>query len=426
MAVSDDPATELLVEDALLDGDRPFRRGTARAALTYPTFRRVYVGALLSNIGSWMQNVILGAYVYHLTGSASSVALITLAQLGPLLVLSLVGGAVADRFDRRSVLIMVSIEQLIFSLALAALVTRPSPDLSVLVALVLAIGVGQAIYAPSYSALIPTLVEPVDMPGAISLNSASMNLSRVIGPAIGGVLFAKVGPSWVFLGNAVTYLFIIAALWGVRLERPRLNDGERRIDRLLGGFQVARRDRIIGRCLSTMVVFSFFCLPVAVLMPVVAHANLGLEERSAAYGFLYASFGLGAVFGALSIGTFLAQRDLRRIVRVGLAGFALSLTAFALLRAPAPGYPIVFGVGWCYFATVTSLSTVLQQQLDDAVRGRVMALWIMAFGGTVPLGAMVAGPLSDALGITAVLLGGAAVASGLVLYADLRPRPATQ
>jgi predicted MFS family arabinose efflux permease len=414
-----DADVDVLVEDALVDGDLPLRRGTARAAFRYPTFRRVYLGALLSNIGSWMQNVILGAFVYQQTGSASYVALITLAQLGPLLVLSMAGGAIADRFDRRTVLIAVSIEQLVFSLAIAALVTTPSPNIAVLLALVLAIGIGQAIYAPAYSALIPTLVDREDMAGAISLNSANMNLSRVIGPAIGGVLFAKIGASWVFAGNAVTYLFIIAALVGVRLPRPVVAAGESRLQRLLEGFRVARRDRVVGRCLTTMVLFSFFCLPIAVLMPVLAHDNLGIDEKTAAYGFLYASFGFGAVVGALSIGTILAGRDLSALARIGLAGFAVSLAAYALVRQPAAGYAVAFVVGCCYFGTVTSLSTVLQERLDDAVRGRVMALWIMAFGGTVPIGAIVAGPLSDVVGITPVLLAGAAVAAALVAFADV-------
>ncbi len=425
MARPDTIATsEVLIEDALVDGDQPFQQGTARAALAYPTFRRVYAGSLLSNIGSWMQNVILGAYVYQVTDSASSVALVTLAQLGPLLFLSLVGGAIADRFDRRAVLILVSVEQLLFSLGLAVVVTQPAPRIELLLGLALAIGIGQAIYAPTYSALIPTLVEPADMPGAISLNSANMNLSRVIGPAIGGVLFAHVGPAWVFLANAVTYLFIIGALWRVRLQRPAPATSEARLQHLLEGFRVARDDRVVGRCLSTMVLFSFFCLPVAVLMPVVARDNLGMDERSAAYGFLYATFGLGAVAGALSIGTFLARRDLAKIVRFGLAGFAGSLALLALLRQPALGYPVVFAVGYCYFATVTSLSTVLQQQLDDAVRGRVMALWIMAFGGTVPIGAMAAGPVADAAGVSTVMLAGAVTAAALAGYADLRARSA--
>ena len=222
-------AVELLVEDAIVDGDQPVRRGGARAAFSYPTFRRVYLGALLSNIGSWMQTVILGAFIYHQTGSATYVALGTLAQLGPLLLLSIPGGAIADRFDRRTVLVVVSVEQLAFSLAIAALVDRPSPNIALLLGCILAIGIGQAVYAPAYSALIPTLVDRKDMAGAISLNSANMNLSRVIGPAIGGILYAKVGASWVFVGNAVTYLFIIGALWGVHLPAGgRRSGGEPR------------------------------------------------------------------------------------------------------------------------------------------------------------------------------------------------------
>ncbi len=412
---------ELLVEDAIIDGDQPVRRGGARAAFSYPTFRRVYFGALLSNIGSWMQTVILGAFIYHQTGSATYVALGTLAQLGPLLLFSIPGGAIADRFDRRTVLMIVSVEQLLFSLGIAALGTQPSPNMAELLAFILAIGVGQAVYAPAYSALIPTLVDRKDMAGAISLNSANMNLSRVIGPAIGGVLYATVGASWVFVGNAVTYLFIIAALWGVQLPRVAIEVGESRLRRLFGGIRAARRDPVVARCLCTMVLFSFFCLPVAVLMPVLAHNSLGLNEDSVAYGLLYASFGLGAVVGALSIGTFLHGRDLAKLVRIGLAGYALSLAAFSLIRQPGFAYPAAFLVGVCYFGTVTSLSTVLQQRLDDSVRGRVMALWIMAFGGTVPIGAIVAGPLSDLVGITTVLLAGAAVSAVLAIFASVAP-----
>ena len=410
---------DVLVEDALIDGDLPAPRGTARAAFAHPVFRRVYFGALLSNMGTWMQNVVLGAFVYQQTGSATWVALISLAELGPLLFLSLAGGALADRFDRRSVLIIVSFEQLVFSFALAVLVLAPRPNMGMLLVLVLATGVGRAIYAPAYGALIPTLVAPEEIAGAISLNSANMNLSRVIGPAIGGVLFAGVGAAWVFAGNAVTFLFIIVALWTVQLERPIVDRSQSRFQRLLGGFRVARHDRVVGRCLVTMVGFSFFCLPIAVLMPVLAKGNLGIDEQSVAYGLLYASFGLGAVTGALSIGTFLARRDLALLARLGLIGYAGALVAFALIRLPAPAYPVAFAVGFFYFMVVTSLSTVLQERLDDAVRGRVMALWVMAFGGTVPIGAMVVGPLSDVVGITLVLLVGAGVSAALWFVADL-------
>jgi predicted MFS family arabinose efflux permease len=121
----------------------------------------------------------------------------------------------------------------------------------------------------------------------------------------------------------------------------------------------------------------------------------------------------------MSIGTFLAGHSKPRIVRVGFAVFALLMVAFALARTPALAYVVVLLLGFAYFATVTSLSTVLQEHLDDRVRGRVMALWIMAFGGTVPLGTLAAGPLADRTSITTVMLVGAAVAGLLVFYADL-------
>ncbi|MFN8104184.1 MAG: MFS transporter, partial [Acidimicrobiia bacterium] len=351
-----DSAVEDL-EDAYLEGDRTVRVGTARAALAYPAFRRVYFGSLASSIGSWMQNVILGAYVYQQTHSSTWVGLVALAQLGPLLLLSLVGGMIADRFDRRWVLIVVSVEQAAFSLVIARLTSGGSGSMWLLFGAVLAIGIGQAIYSPAYAALIPTLVKPRDIAGAISLNSASMNLSRVIGPAIGGILFARVGAPWVFVGNAATYAFIILALWGLDLPRVTVPTGDGRLRRLLGGIHIAREDRVVGRCLTTMVTFSLFCLPVAILMPVLAHENLGIGEESVAYGFLYAVFGSGAVVGALSIGTFLAHRNLARVVRGGLLGYAVALGAFALDHHPAAAYPIAFCVGAFYFVVVTSLST---------------------------------------------------------------------
>jgi predicted MFS family arabinose efflux permease len=319
------------------------------------------------------------------------------------------------------VLIVVSVEQSIAALVMAWLISAHDPRVLSLFLVALASGIGQAFYAPTYSALIPTLVEKKDLPGAISLNSANMNLSRVIGPAIGGVLYAKVGAPWVFVGNSVSYLALIGVLATVHLPAARAGV-QQWWRRLIEGFAIARRDHVVGRCLMTMVLFSFFCLPIAVLMPVLVHNDLRIGENTIAYGLLYASFGAGAVVGALSIGTFLAGQQLERVVRFGLGGYAATLAVFGLLRSPAPAFPAVFVLGLFYFATVTSLATVLQKRLDDSVRGRVMALWVMAFGGTVPLGAIVAGPLSELFSITAVVIAGAAVAAGLVFFADLRER----
>ena len=414
---------ELELQDESLAVDGSHQRGTAMAALRYPTFRRVYFGALLSNIGTWMQNAILGAVTFNATHSGLWVVAMTFAQLAPMLFLAMVGGAIADRFNRRTVLIIVSIEQLCFALVIAELLRADQPNLWAVFGAVFMIGIGQAVYAPAFGALVPTLVDRADMPGAISLNSASMNLSRVIGPAIGGVLISAVGVSWIMVGNAISYLFVIAALWTVHLPPPVPPSGQSRVQMMLEGVRVARADQVVKRCLVTMVCFSFFALPFVVLMPVIAARNLGVDPESTTYGFLYGTFGLGAFCGALAIGTVLAGRPVARLVRIGLAGFSVMLAILALLRGAQPAFPDVFVLGFFYFGSVTCLSTALQERLDDKVRARVMALWVMAFGGTVPIGALIAGPITDRIGVTPVLLFGAAVSFGLVFYARLTVPP---
>ncbi len=407
--------------DAFEEGDRAIRPSSARAALGNAVFRRVFIGAFLSNVGSWMQNVVLGALAYDLTGSASFLGVLLFAQLGPLMLFSLVGGLLADAFDRRRLLVTVSTLQGLLSLALAWVARVDDPSRASLVGIVFLIGMGQAVFGPTYSALLPALVGREDLPGAISLNSAQMNGSRVIGPVIGSALYAGVGAEWVFVGNAASYLLVIWSLLSVRLPPPVPDtSGLRGIRRLGAGFQVARQDRVVGRCLIVIFTFSLLSLPFIGQMPTLADRNLGIDADSLDYGILYASFGVGALMGALSIGTVLSGRRLERVVRVGLVAFAVFLAVFSLLRSPVAAYPAILLVGLAYFAVITSLSTVLQQRLDESNRGRVMALWIMGFGGTVPLGNLIAGPLIEATSVTTVVLAGAVIAVALAWYADLR------
>ena len=413
------------IEDALVDGDRPLATGTARAALRHRTFRIVFLGAFASNIGTWMQNVVLGAYAYSLTHSSIFVGVVIFAQLGPALLLAMVGGLVADRVNRKRFLIVVSFEQLVFSALLAWVVTNPSPSHTLLVLTVVMIGIGNALFAPAYSAILPGMVGYEDLAGAISLNSAQLNGSRVIGPIIGGIAYHYVGPAPVFAVNALTYLFVVGSLLLVTLPEVRgRTQYPSRWRELTAGLTVARQDRVVGRCLVTISLFSLMALAFIGQMPVVAARNLGIAPSSARYGFLYACFGLGALLGAISIGTVFARRSKPWLVRVCLVCYSFSLAAFSLLRAAPPAYAVVVLVGFFYFAFVTSLNTVLQSDLDDAVRGRVMALWIMGFGGTVALGNLLLGPVVQAIGITDVLLFGAVVALALAWYADVRPVPA--
>jgi len=409
------------IEDAVIDGDRPLGSGTAVSALRHRTFRIVFLGAFASNIGTWMQNVVLGAYAYDITHSSTFVGVIIFAQLGPALLLAMVGGLIADKVDRKKFLIVLSVEQLVFSLALAWVVRSPSPSHLLLVFTVVMVGVGSAMFGPAYSAILPVLVTRRDLPGAISLNSAQMNASRVIGPVIGGVAYHFIGPAWVFAGNAATYLFVVGALMVVTLPRaPQTVGHASRWRQLTAGITTARADRVVGRCLVTVFVFSLLALAFIGQMPVVAAHNLGIDPKSANYGILYACFGTGALIGAISIGTVFAHTSKPLIVRVCLLGYAAALSAFALLRAPLPAYFVVAVVGGFYFAFITALNTTMQTRLENEVRGRVMALWIMGFGGTVALGNLLVGPVVSAVGITDVLIFGAGVALLLAWYADVR------
>ena len=410
------------VEDALLEGDRTFTPGTARSAFSHRTFRIVYLGAFASNIGTWMQNVVLGALAYDLTGSGVFVGIVTAAQLGPLLLLSLVGGAMADAYDRKTLLIALSIEQAVFSVLLALVVVGGDPNRVLLVLVVLAVGVGNALYAPTFSAVVPILVPRRDLAGAISLNSAQMNASRVIGPIIGSALFATVGSAWVFVLNAASFAAVILSLTRVALPAPAAS-GTQGLHRLLEGIRYARSHRAVGQVIVTIFFFSLLALPFITQMPKLADENLGIASRSTAYGLLYATFGLGAVTGALSVGTLFAARDKARLARGGLVAFAVLLAVFSLLRVAPLAFPTIYAVGAVYFCVITSLSTVLQQDLDDRVRGKVLALWIMGFGGVVPFGGLAGGWLAEQTSVTVMMLVGAAVALVLGAVMTLRPGP---
>ena len=268
--------------EALAEGDRPLG-GTALTALRHRAFRRVFIGASLSNVGSWMQNVVLGALAYDLTGSPAFVGVMIFAQLGPVLLFAMVGGLLADIFDRRRLLVTVAVVQTVLSLGLAAIVAPDEPNRWAIVAVVFLIGIAQAIFMPTYSAILPGLVGSRDLAGAISLNSAQMNGSRVIGPIIGAVLDDAFGAPSVFAANAVSYLFVIGALAPLSLPAPDHPEAEQGLARLSAGIRVARSNPVVGRALVTVAAFSLLALPFVGQLPVVAGENLGIEPRSGGY-----------------------------------------------------------------------------------------------------------------------------------------------
>jgi MFS family permease len=388
--------------------DRTDRKpGTISAALSYRDFRVMWISSFLSSIGVWMQQVILPAYIYSRTGNASTVAFFTFAQLGPLLLLSIPAGVMADKFNRRNWLIFAQCIQMAGSVMLGILTSIDS-SIAVLFFAQLTVGIGNSFNAPAFSAVLPSLVRPEDLGGSISLSSTSINGSRVVGPILAALLMHwGVTTSQVFFINSCTYLIVMSAVIRIALPTAKRTQ-ESGWKSLTLGIRTARARPVLRRLLVTMFSFSLFSLPFVGLFPAVADLTFGIQPRTPVYKWLYATWGLGAMFGALAIGTVLAGVDKRKAARGGFVCFAIFMTAFASVRSTPLAFITGFFLGASYFSTTTALMTILQSRLELEIRARVLSLWFMAFGGTIPIGNLIFGPIMDRVGSRPVLLFGAA------------------
>ena len=396
----------------------PPRPGTARAAFAYRDFRIMWYSNFLSSIGTWMQNVVLPAYIYQRTGRASAVGIFVFAQLGPLLLLSIPAGVMADRFDRRKWLIFAQTIQMTGSVLLGIFTIAHAPIYALFLAQ-LSVGIGNACNAPAFSAVLPSLVRPEDLGGSISLNSASVNGSRVTGPILVALMMSwGVTAGQVFIFNAATYLFVTWAVTRIAMP-PNSTRKEQGLKSFTAGFIVARTRPAVGRMLISMSSFSLLCLPFVGLFPAVADKTFNIQPKTVTYKWLYATWGTGALLGALAIGTVLAAFDKRTISRFGFMAFAVTIALFATVRGTPLAFVTAFFLGVAYFGTTTSLMTVFQSRLEIEIRARVMALWFMAFGGTIPIGNAIFGPVIDAIGPRPVLYIGAAWAVFLSWWCNI-------
>lgn len=404
--------------------DHRHEPGTARAALSYRAFRIVFIGLALSQVGTWMQNVLLPAYIQDRTGRPSLVGVAIFAQLGPLLLLSIPAGVLADKVSKQKLMISMQAISAVLTLATAALVASDSAVELILLSQ-LGIGIANALNAPAFQSSMPLLVHRQDLPGAISLNSAMINGSRVMGPVTAAIL-GVIGLSMaqIFVVNAGTYLFFIGALLVVTMPDVKLKSKVKGFARLGVGMSIARNRKVLARLLLGMCTFSLFSLVYIGLFPSVAELAFDIDADSPTYRWLYATWGFGAFFGAISVGTFLSGFHRRVLIVRGFQGFAIALAVFSQLRDQASPFVIGFVLGFFYFMTATAITTSLQLNMRDDERASVMPLWFMVFGGSVPIGNLVGGPIIEAIGPRPVLLFGAAWAVFLSWWLDLRRQPA--
>lgn len=387
----------------------PSQQGSPSDALKVLDFRRVFFATSLSNTGRWLQTAALGVLAWKISESSAYLGLVVFSQLVPLGVLSLVGGSLADTIDRRTLLVSTQTWQMLWTFVLAISVLDGEISRITLLILVFTIGLGQGLYAPVLTSVIPEIAGLRNLSAAIALNSMQTNAARIVGPALGGWLTSRFGFAEVFAINGLSYLFVITVFARTRLPKATATSRSFK-ERIFGGFTIALRAPQVGQPLLIMCLFAFFCLPFIGQLPAIAEVNLGIDSQSERYGWFYAFFGAGGLIGATLVGTTLRKIRPRLIVPVALCGFALSLGWLALISNINVAYVTILVLGMFYFMLPTTLATAWQSHVDSSVRGRVAALWVLAFGGTVPWANVLAGQLVEFTSLRAVLLGGAAIA----------------
>lgn len=391
----------------------------AGAAFKIPEFRRFWLGALVSNSGSWMQNVSVPFVLYQLTESATWVGVASFAQFFPAVLVGPLGGSLADRYPRRSVLLVTQTLMAALALGLWALWATGAAEPWSITALVAGFGAVAGINIGSWQAFVSELVPRRLLLNAVTLNSAQFNGARAFGPALGGLVLATLGPSGAFALNALSFVAVLGALASIG-HRPAAIDPSTERPSVLGETRETvayiRRMPGIGACVGVVAAIGFLGSPVFPLLAVFAEEVF--EVGDSAYGLLGAALGIGGIVAT----PFVAGRG-SGVLRSALAGrglllYAVSLIAFAL----SPVFPMAVlalaVAGGAYLGVSSTLNTTIQVQVAEERRGKVLALYVMGLTSSYPLGSLVQGAIADRIGVRAVT----ALAGALLALVWLRIR----
>jgi MFS family permease len=376
------------------------------SSLAVPNYRRYYTGQAVSLVGTWMQTIAQGWLLLTLTNSGTALGMLVAVQMTPILLLGPYGGVIADRVDKRRLMIVV--QAVMGSLALALGILSATGQVRVWHVFVLAglLGCCTVFDNPTRQAFVLEMVGPDDLRNAVSLNSVLVNAARAVGPATAGILIATVGVSVCFLVNAVSYIAVIASL--ATLNRAELRPtvpAPRRPGQLRDGLRYVRSTPGLAIPLGMMALIGTLAYEFQVVLPVVARETF--HGGPEVYGFMTAAMGIGAVVAGLAVAG--SGRTGLRAIIIAAAAFGVAI----LLAASAPNLTLeliaLTLVGGCSVTFIAIGNTTIQLITRPEMRGRVMSLWAVAFLGTTPLGGPVAGFVADRAGGRAgLLLGGVA------------------
>lgn len=375
-------------------------------SLKYRNYRLYFTGQSISLIGTWMQRITLPWLVYHITGSALLLGIVSFTGQIPTFLLSPFAGVLTDRWSRYRVLLVTQIVSMVQAFALAILCLTGTVTIWEIVVLSVILGCVNAFDVPARQSLIVDMVEKKeDLGNAIALNSLMFNGARLIGPSIAGIMLATTSEGICFLINAISYLFVIASVLMMRINIKRYTRNKHEIfEELKAGWNYAFGFPPIKHLILLLGLVSLTGMSYSVLMPV--FVNEVLHGASNTYGFLMAAAGFGALLGAL----FLASREkilkLGRIVPSAAILFGIALIMLSFSRWFYLSLAIMIFIGMGMMLQTAASNTVLQTITDDDKRGRVMSFYTMAVMGTAPFGSLIAGALAKTIGTTGTFLAG--------------------
>ena len=386
------------------------------AALRYRDFRQVWAGNFLSNVGTWMQNVAQGWLVLQLTGSAFWVGIVSFAAAAPMLLFTLVGGVVADHVDRRKMLMVAQYAMMASALALALLTYTHRVHVAHVVALAFVTGLAASMAAPAQQALVPMLVPRDSLTNAIGLNSAQFNLSRVLGPTVGGFFMAWFGPAGNFALNALSFLALVIALAQLRPMGEAISDDDSTLwDKMKAGFVYVWRRPSMRLLVMLVCVTALLGIPYFSFMPVFAMTVLHVGERG--LGILMAFSGLGSFLAALTIAHIGNPRRRGGLILISGTVFFCAVIAFSFSLNYALSGALMIVAGYAMIIMVALINTRLQHSAREEMRGRTMSIYAGAYLGLPPLGSLFAGITSNWVSTPRVI--GAMAALGLALFWSL-------
>ncbi len=378
-------------------------------AFTFSKFRNLWTAAFTSAVGTWMQRFAQQWLVFSLTGSAFYLGLDTFLGALPLLFFTLIGGVVADRYDRRHLLMGSQALQMACAVALTALVLFDAVRLRYILALSFTTGFAQAFGGPAFQSIIPALVPRKSLPNAIALNSIQFNLAQSVGPLIGGIVFTTLGLVACFGFNSVSFLVVIVVLGLMHLPRPNAHARRPLLVELGGGLSYVRHDAALLSLTVLAVATTLLGLPLRAFLPVFAVDPDRLSQMMSALG-------TGAVAGALIVAWLGTFRHMGRTLLCVQIVYGALVATFALLPVSAVSYVLLFGAGAALLVVFSLTASLVQLAVPDELRGRVMSIYLMAFRGGLPVGSLVSGYFTTVASTPTVIAVNAGLLVAVAVY----------